>query len=146
VLCGCQIRSGFSGRICRAPTGYGYLPAGQGSGESSDRGLGWSHGGLVPWGKTTSAQCTGRQRMDPAPGHKPRIDLPCLLALIVAVRTDACTLTPFGAGGRLDWLPISPSLFLFPPVDRCGHTRVSPQTLGVGQCQGQQKVLEAKMC
>ena len=72
------------------------------------------------------------------------ICLACLLCLF-AIRTDACTLTPFGAGGRLDWLPIPPSLFPFPPVDRCGHTRVPPKTLGDDQCQGQRKVLEENM-
>ena len=80
---GCQTRCRFSGRICRTPLGMGTYRLGRGRGESPDRGFGWSQRGLVPRGKATTTQCTGRHRIDPAPGRKPRIDLPCLLVLLV---------------------------------------------------------------
>ena len=98
----------------------------------------WDSGGSFPRGETTTAQCTGQYRLEPVPGRKPGIvrALYCLACLFVLNR---CTplITYFGAGGRCWWpgrlfpTPLSP----FPPVDRCGHTRVPPKIprLLVGQ-------------
>jgi hypothetical protein len=132
-------------RICRVPSGWG--PSRGTSARA--RAFGWVFWmvkcGWFPGGKPRLPRVLGGTGWIRLLGASPGlICLACLFCLF-AIRTDACTLTPFGAGGRLDWLPITPSLFPFPPVDRCGHTRVSPKTLGVGQCQGQRTVLEAKM-
>ena len=70
----------------------------------------------------------------------------CLACLLV-LNGCAPLITSFGAGGCWWWLwlliPHSP--IPYPPVDRCGHTRVPPKSLGVVRVRSAQGS-EAKIC
>ena len=99
-------------------------------------------------GETTAAQCTGQHRLVPVPGRKPRmvarfVCLACFACLDRMHTTDHL----FGAGGCCWWLwlLIPTPLFPLPPVDRCGHTRVPPKSLGVVRVRSAQGS-EAKIC
>ena len=143
-LPGCQSKGRCSrGRICRAHENGG--PAGWPGARA--RALGFKV--VCSQGETTAAQCTGQHRLVPVPGRKPRMVarfacLACFACLDQMHTTDHLFWVQVDAAGGFGCLFPTP-LFPFPPVDRCGHTRVPPKSLGVVRVRPAQGS-EAKIC
>ena len=105
-------------------------------------------GGLFPGGKPQLPSILGSTGWYRVLGASPGWSR-ALLALLALLVLIGCTplitfLVQVDAGGGFGCLFPTP-LFPFPPVDRCGHTRVPPKSLGVVRVRSAQGS-EAKIC